>query len=243
MSEKAVSEVFSYMLIFGIVIFTISMVYSQVYTSTVETSHKFRIEGIRESFKKIYNVFVLSVYGGANVQQIQIELQGGSLKVENSTHVTLRVGDESFDLYLKSLNYQLGSYQISFENGALWESYYGYNKTVQTPAIYIKIVQVPQASGNERVLVIVINKLENDLSITGEGSLVILFNSSLEASRLYTRGQVIEFEITSPYAELWEEYLSNFGDVIRDNNTVKLETTAGTVVLTVYKTRVETKML
>lgn len=243
MGEKAVSEVFSYMLIFGIVIFAISMVYSQVYTSTLETSQKFKVEGIRESFKKIYNVFALSVYGGASLQQIQIELQGGTLAVENKTHIAIRIGDESFDLYPRSLSYQLGDYMISFESGALWESYYGYSKTVQTPAIYIKTVQVPQASGTERVLVIVIDELENDVSVSGEGLLVILFNSSLDTSRIYSGGKEVEFTITSPYAALWEEYLSNFGSVSRDSDTVTMETRAGTVVFTVYKTNVETNRI
>ncbi|MCS7143936.1 MAG: hypothetical protein NZ879_02820 [Archaeoglobaceae archaeon] len=238
MNEKAVSEVFSYMLIFGIVIATISIVYTQVYTSTIETSQKFKVEGIRESFRKIYNVFVLSVYGGASVQQIQIELQGGRLFTENSTYVRVKVGDDTFEFYTRSLNYQLGDYRISFENGALWDGYYGYNRSVQTPAIYIKTVQVPQASGMEKVLVLVFNDLENEVSVAGEGALLIVFNSTLETSKLYSGGKNVEFEVKSPYADLWEEYLRNFGTVDRLNNTVKLETFSGSVILTVYKTNI-----
>lgn len=243
MNEKAVSEVFSYMLIFGIVIATIGIVYTQVYTSTMETSHKFKVEGIRESFRKIYNVFVLSVYGGASVQQIQIELQGGHLFTENRTYVRVKIGDENFEFYTKSLNYQLGDYRISFENGALWDGYYGYNRSVQTPTIYIKTVQVPQASGMEKVLVIVLNELESDISIAGEGSVLIVFNSTLETSRLYSGGKNVEFEVKSPYADLWENYLSNFGTVDRFDNTVKLETLSGSVILTVYKTDIKIRQI
>jgi len=240
MNEKAVSEVLSYILIFGVVITVISIVYSQVYTSTLETSQKFRIEGIRESFKKIYNVFVFSVYGGANVQQIQMELQGGTLSIENSTRVDIVIGDESFEFYTKSLNYQLGSYRTAFENGALWESYYGYKRSLQSPGIYIKSVPVPQASGSDTVLIIVLNQIEGDTSVSGEGSLVLLFNSSLTTSGLY-REKDVTLEITSPFADLWESYLLKMGSVEREGDTVTLKTRANTVVLTVYTTEITTK--
>uniref|UniRef100_A0A7J2TI68 Uncharacterized protein n=1 Tax=Archaeoglobus fulgidus TaxID=2234 RepID=A0A7J2TI68_ARCFL len=240
MNERAVSEVLGYILIFGVVMSVISFVYLQVYQSIVETSQKFKIEGIRESFRKIYNVFILSVYGGANLQQIQIELQGGTLSVENSTHISVKIGNESYYFYTKSLNYQLGNYRISFENGALWESYYGYNRSVQTPSIYIKNVQVPQASGVDWVFVIVLNQIEGDIAVSGEGSVVILFNSSLLTSGLYKDRDVV-LEINSPFAELWEEYLNRFGDVIRENNTVRFTKHADTLILTVYKTEVTTK--
>lgn len=243
MSEKAVSEVFSYMLIFGIVMAAISIVYIQVYSSTIETSQKFKVEGIRESFRKIYNVFILSVYGGASLQQIQIELQGGRMFTENSTYVRVKIGNEVFEFYPKSLNYQLGDYRISFENGALWDSYYGYNRSIQTPAIYIKTVQIPHASGMEKVLVVVINELESEISVGGEGSLLIVFNSTLETSKLYSGGKDVEFEVKSPYAELWEEYLRSFGMVDLFNDTVKLETFSGSVILTVYNTNITIRQI
>jgi hypothetical protein len=240
MSERAVSEVLSYILIFGVVMTAISIVYSQVYTSTVETSQKFKVEGIRESFKKIYNVFVLSVYGGAALQQIQIELQGGTISVENCTYVSINIGNEPYSIYTKSLNYQLGNYRISFENGALWESYYGYNRSVQTPSIYIKSVQVPQASGVDQVFVIVINEIDGDVTVSGEGSIVIIFNSSLQSSALYKEKDVT-INITSPFADLWEGYFRNFGSVSRENNTVIFNKHADTLILTIYKTNVSTR--
>lgn len=249
MDEKAVSETLGYIMILGVVLLLISMVYVQVYNTTIENTEKFKIISMRESFRKIYDVFVLSLYGGASLQQIQLELQGGNFYVTNIATMDIYVFSsdrgliDSHSFNLGSLNYELGNFRISFENGALLEDYYGYRKFVQQPSIYLKSVQSLQASGGvERVLVLVLNTIASNVSVGGSGSIVMTFNSSMNLSKMYpTTGKVV-INVTSDYLELWADYFRDLGGSISESdNSISVEITFNKLILTVYTTNVTIK--
>ncbi|MEM0215183.1 MAG: hypothetical protein QW384_04250, partial [Archaeoglobaceae archaeon] len=180
--------------------------------------------------------------------QIQLELQGGSFYIANNTTVEIVVESENtIDTYvfnLRSLNYKIGNFRISFENGALLEEYYDYCKFVQPPSIYIKPVQSLEASGAmEKVLVLVLNEIESNLSVAGGGSIVMVFNSSLKSSRIYPSTGKIVLTVTSDYPELWMNYFSELGGSVSlvGNNQINAQLTFNKLVLAVYKTNVTVK--
>ncbi|MFN3384928.1 MAG: hypothetical protein ACK401_08570 [Archaeoglobaceae archaeon] len=249
MDEKAVSETMAYMMILGVVLFLISIVYVQVYNTTVDNAEKFKIISMRESFRKIYDVFVLSLYGGASLQQIQLELQGGAFYVTRNATMDIElfndkgelIDSHSFNLY--SLNYEIGDFRISFENGALLEDYYDHRRFVQQPSIYLRSVQSPRASGEmETILVLVLNKIDSDVSVAGSGPIVMVFNSSMTLSRMYPTTGKVNLTVTSDYSELWANYFKDLGgSVFQSGNRVFVEITFNKIVLTVYTTNVTIK--
>lgn len=248
MDEKGVSETLGYMMILGVVLILISIVYVQVYSTTIDTAEKFRMISMRESFRKIYDVFALSLYGGANLQQIQLELQGGSFYILNNTTVEILVESEgvndNYVFNLRSLNYEFGDFRISFENGALLEEYYNYSNFVQPPSIYIKPVQSLEASGSmERVIVLVLNEIESNVSVSGGGSIVMIFNSSLKSSKIYPATGNATLTITSDFPELWMNYFNELGGSVSrvGNNQINVHLTFNKLVLTVYTTNVTIK--
>uniref|UniRef100_A0A7J3M1U0 Uncharacterized protein n=1 Tax=Archaeoglobus fulgidus TaxID=2234 RepID=A0A7J3M1U0_ARCFL len=251
MDEKAVSETTGYIMILGIVMFLISIVYVQVYNTTIDTAEKFRVISIRESFRKIYDVFALSLYGGTSLQQIQLELQGGSFYITKNATIGLRIFDDNGTLIdscvinLNSLNYELENFRISFENGGLIEDNYGYSKFMLEPSIYLRPVQSLEASGEkEKVLVLVLNEIESELSVSGSGSIVIVFNSSLNLSKMYPMTGRVILNIKSDYPELWKDYFEKkLGATVSslDTNEIFIEITFNKLVVTVYKTNITLK--
>lgn len=244
MNTKAVSEVVGYIFVFGIILSAVTYAYLNVNYLVKETTDKYRVEGIRESFKRIQNVFFLSVYGGAPVQSIQVEFQGGKLYIENQTSVRIRVsGSTVWAGNISSLSYELRDYKVVIENGAIWEDFYGYKRAVMDPRIFVKRVEIPGASGAKQTIVmIVIDRLDGNFSIAGYGSVNLVFNSSVERIIYNTTPGNLTFGVTSPYYENWYNFFQELtGDVLKDpsTNTAWMVVPYQKLIIAVYKTRVQ----
>uniref|UniRef100_A0A7C3M967 Uncharacterized protein n=1 Tax=Archaeoglobus fulgidus TaxID=2234 RepID=A0A7C3M967_ARCFL len=243
MNSKAVSEVVGYIFVFGIILTAVTYAYLNVNHLVKETTDKYRVEGIRESFKRVQNVFFLSVYGGAPLQSIQVEFQGGHLYIENKT--TVRIEVENSPIWegdVRALSYELGDYKIVIENGAIWEDFYGYKRTVMNPRIFVKKVEVPGASGaNYTVVMVVVDRLVGDVSIAGYGSVNLVFNTSVERVIYNTTPGYLNFSVSSPYYEKWYDFFQELtGDVFRDplTNTARMTVQYQKLIVTVYETEV-----
>ncbi|WP_457591444.1 DUF7289 family protein [Geoglobus sp.] len=242
MNSKAVSEVLGYMLIMAIVIASISVVYMKVNNIVDNTSKMFISEGIRQSFKRILNVMAISTYGGAPLQSIQIEMQGGSLWISNETVISITAGNTSLERYTGALNYRYGGYQVSIENGGVWENYYGYERSVEEPRIFIHTTSAKSSSYSTMVVaVVVINRLVGDVSVSGQGSVKLIFNTTAVNVTAQDVGDVMNFTVTSPYAKLWYEFFDKLpGDAYLNNttNTARLSVYVDRIVIAEYTTEV-----
>lgn len=242
MNQRAVSEVLGYMLIMAIVIASISMVYMKVNSMVDNTSEMYISEGIRQSFKRILNVLTISTYGGAPLQSIQVELQGGTFWISNETRVNVTAGNISIERYTGSLNYRYEGFLISLENGGVWENYYGYERAIEEPRIFIHTTIAKNPSYSTRVVaVVVINQLVGDVSVSGRGSVKLIFNTTSVNVTAEDVGSVMNLTVTSPYAKLWYEFFETLpGDAYLDNstNTARLSVYVDRIVIAEYTTEV-----
>ncbi len=242
MNSNGVSEVLGYILIMAIVITAISMVFLKTNTMVEDTSKMFISEGLRQSFKRILNVIAISTYGGAPLQSIQVELQGGSFWISNDTKVKIQVGSINITKYTDSLNYRYRDLRISLENGAVWEDYYGYKKAVEEPRIFIQTTFAKSSSYATKVVaVIVINRLVGNVSVSGQGPVKLIFNTTSVNVTTQDVSAVMNMSITSPYAKLWYDFFSSLpGDANLNNttNTATLSVYIDRIVLTEYTTEV-----
>lgn len=244
MNDKAVSEVVGYIFVFGIILSAVTYAYLNVNTLVKDTTDKYRVEGIRESFKRIQNVFFLSVYGGAPLQSIQVEFQGGRLYLDNQSTVRIKAG--TYPLWvgnINSLNYELGDYKVVIENGAIWEDFYGYKRTITNPRIFVKRVEVPGASGaNQTVVMVVVDRLKGNFSISGYGSVNLVFNSSVKGILYNTTPSNLTFVVTSPYYQNWYSFFQELtGDAFKNDatETAWMVVPYQKLIIAVYETRVQ----
>ena len=242
MNSKGVSEVLGYMLIMAVVIAAISMVFLKTNSMVENTSKMFISEGLRQSFKRILNVIAISTYGGAPLQSIQVELQGGSFWLSNETKIRVEVGSIDITKYTGSLNYQYEDFKISLENGGVWEEFYGYKQAVEEPRIFIHTTFAKSPSYSTKVVaVIVISKLNGDVSISGEGPVKLIFNTTSVNVTAQDVSSTMNLTVTSPYAELWYEFFDSLpGDAYLNSttNTAKLSVYVDRIVITEYTTEV-----
>jgi len=245
MDSKGVSETVGYLLILGIVIASISYAYVHAYSMIEDISSKFKDEGLRQSFKRIQNVLYSSTYGGAKLQSIQVELHG-SFWIANDTY--LRILSNSslstsilFEGYVRSLNYKYEDFEIVLENGAVWENYQGYKRVVEYPRIFIHTSYKPSPSEHkEKVVVVVINKYVQDFSISGEGSVRLIFNTTSTSFKVYDGPGNVKITVKSPHAKLWYDFFLTLpGDCELSGNIANFTTYYDKLVLAEYDIAVE----
>jgi hypothetical protein len=251
MNTKAVSEVVGYIFVFGIIMTAVTFAYLNITNLVQDTSEKYRVEGLRESFRRIQNVFFLSTYGGAPLQSIQIEFQGGVLYIANNTRVRILFNDTPVvDEYVGTLNYKYKDYVVTVENVAVWEDYYGNKRTIMNPRIFVQRVQTQGPSGaTQTIVMVVVSILKGNLSMSGEGSVNLIFNSSVREVIFNTTPGILRMEVTSDYAKNWCEFFHDLtSDVSPTTCTPAISQTEMRVyydraIVTVYETRVETRQV
>ncbi|MCS7122221.1 MAG: hypothetical protein NZ895_06460 [Archaeoglobaceae archaeon] len=211
MNSKAVSEVTSYMFILGIVMVSITYALVQVSMTIKDVSDKNKIEGLRESFKRIQNIFFLSAYGGAPLQTIQLEIQGGKLYLSPEPKVMIKIDDHVFlEDFIGSLIFEYGDFTVSIENGAVYENYFRYKRTTVDPRIFIQKVEVQGVPGSyHKVLTVIIYRIHGNLSVSGLGAVKLIFSSKVNGSVLVEEPGTLILEIeNSQFSDRWWEYLN-----------------------------------
>jgi len=246
-NEKAVSEIVGYIFVFAIVLTSISYVYINVSDIVKDTSEKYRVEGLRESFQRITNIFFLSTYGGAPVQSIQMELQGGTLSIKDEPYIELKVNSNPIlSNNTKSIVYEFKDYTISVENGAIYENYYGYSRTIIDPRIFIQQVEVRGVSGaKENVTMVVVYMLNGNLTVSGMGAIDLIFQSRVFNSTFVENPGNLTMDITSPFASNWHDYFSNTLGVPStiNGNKVSVNINFDKAIITIYEVNVTYRMI
>jgi len=254
MNSKGVSEVVGYIFVFGIVLSTLAYAYIHVSNLIKDTSESYRVEGLRESFKRVQNVFFLSAYGGAPVQTLQIELQGGNFYVDDDPAIKVTVTTISEPVIngkVGSIVFKYGDYKVVVENGAVFEDYYGYHRTVVDPRIFIQQVEIEQVSGAKgNVTMAVFYIVNGNLSISGYGPVELIFSSRVRDSYFFDTSGTINITVTSEFSERWWEYFRNRLGIATTPNSppspgepVSVQINFDRAVVTVYEVNVSYRMI
>ncbi|MFP3909773.1 MAG: hypothetical protein ACLFVX_07925 [Archaeoglobaceae archaeon] len=244
MNSSGVSETIGYIFVTAIVIVAISTVYVSTYDMLQDTSEDNKVEGLRQSFKRVQNVLSLSTYGGAPLQSIQVEAQGGMFTVQNETQVKVVANSSTvFDEYIGSFNYSYGDMEVCLEGGAIWEDYYGHKSAVSSPRIFIHTTSTQDPSqASKTVVIVVLNKLRGDFSVAGEGSLDLFFNKTTVNTTTFSEPGNVTLNVTSSYAELWNNFFEELpGDSYMDGDKVSFQSYYDKLIITEYEVRISAR--
>jgi hypothetical protein len=241
--ERGVSEVLSYIFVFAIVVAVVSIVYLQVNNIIQDTKDKMKIEGLRQSYKRVQNVIQITTYSDAPSQTIEFELQGGSVYLKNEPTFVIVVENNSIPVPTGSLTYAFGEYQITYENGGIWESYYGVHRMVVEPRIFIHHRDVD----NQTIIVVVLTKLNGSLSYSGFGSVKLDFHKVSTDIDIYEfNGNMRIYYGDSEYEDMWEEFFQNLKTVEGNLASVQVDSidnyaqfSFNKLIITTYEVSVE----
>ncbi len=212
---KGVSEVVGSLLMLVVITLTVSILI--VYgTPVIESSQSYiRMRNV-EAMMVSTNELISKVSSDAMpAAMAKFSLSGGSLSLVSDNKITVYVNNSTSNLYSMTLvpgrvEYVYSNRKVCLENGGVWEKD-GSSYVVFPPHIKVRGDNVS----------IAIYRLIGNGSVSGRGfaEVEVRYNSS--ETRVFNESGYVEMNITSDYAQAWNNYLERIGF---KNNRVNFST-------------------
>ncbi len=219
MSDRAVSEMIGYILIFGIVVIAATTVFTKVHLMVSESKENVRFESMVQGFRKIQSAVENVVYGKSQNKELRILLSGGNLGISNNNFLNVEVVVNNTTIFSDSLvmggiEYEYEDYVMAFESGGVWLKSFGKTTIISPPRIFI----YKKTVNNETIVFVAVTSLTGNGSAGGEGLVNINFALSSASINLFNESGYVELRINSRYADGWKKYFDELRGYA--NNTV-----------------------
>jgi len=170
MNDKAVSEVLGGVLVLTIILITIGIIFSTAFPTIDDLRGDIRLRGIQSRMLDFRELVERSLVGVEPYIMLKFPIAGGSLYIDNSTKVNVKVWNSTSSSWDEVVNESIGRFEYFevgwytvYENGALIENR-GYSKMLTSPKIY---------TTRGRHLSFPIISLQGTLSVGGGGMPII----------------------------------------------------------------------
>jgi hypothetical protein len=215
-NDAAVSETLGFILMFSIVILSMSMIYILGYPILQEHIESSVFENAQQSFIVLQSDMKRVAFEQVPLKTMKIKLHSSTISTDNRSSILISYNDGTSHSY----NYSTGEIEftkdenvLTYENGGLW--------MVQPPSGAIMVSKPPIYTGeinNENMTTIGIVSLHGRRSVGGNG--IASINMQHNSSDLIKPSQKVDVtvSINSAYARQWGRYLDENGfDIISSN--------------------------
>lgn len=208
-SESAVSEVVDFIIIFGVMLMSVSMIVVYGYPIVDHMQDMNHMENVRQSFVVLKSNLNKVVFGEAPSQSVELKLYGGSLSVTGSSTINIScqvwnqtsasLETRSFDRQTRMIETEYEDISFSYENTGVWAQY---------PTGDAIMVSKPQFSSNDAKLIIPISLIAGSSSTGGSGLVSIVAEGGEANLHKYQNVSEVDIDITSDYYKGWGRYLN-----------------------------------
>ena len=231
-SRSAVSEVVGYLLIFALIITTVSILLIVGMPNMAESQQKANLQNVEQAFTVLDSRISTSVLGESPSQVLHLDTAGGGISILNDTvYSRLRItmmtksGNE-YTIYnntIGTLRYELGDEEVGYEGGGVWRKYELGGALMISP---------PEFHYNGETLTLPVIRLNGSSAIAG-GTITLHAVSQNKPTILYQNTSInplfqnpvydstIIVKIKSRYYEAWAKYFeerTEFHGVVRHHN-------------------------
>lgn len=235
MRDRGQSELIGFAIIFGLIVFSISVLSVTGYGGLQNAQEYERTDNVQRAFAALADDIDDIVHQGASSRTTEIKLADAKLSLEQREMITVNGsspdGEFTHTYAVRSIVYDSGTgTEIAYTNGALVRQDDESAVMLREPnliltddAVVIPIVQ-PAPGGTEAV----------------GGSTTVLVGTAHSDTELLRADEAeyeISIEVTSPHAEAWERYLDAepATDCSREGTTVSCDLTTSRVYVTVER--------
>lgn len=212
-NDAAVSETVGFILMFSIVILSMSMIYILGYPILQEHIESSVFENAQQSFIVLQSDMKRVAFEQVPVKTMKIKLHSSTISVDNRSSILISYNDST----LHSDNYSTGEIEftknekvLTYENGGLW--------MVQPPSGAIMVSKPPIYTGminNDNMTTIGVISVQGRRSTGGNGIVSIIMEH--DSSDLIKPSEKVDVTVTinSVYSRQWARYLEENGfDII-----------------------------
>lgn len=229
MTDKAVSEIIGFIIVFGIVVTSIGIVYSNAVPQLQDSREIENIQNSQRAFSVLQNNINDVAVRQAPSRSTQIRLQGSTIELrpagEGYINVTVEpVSGSDFSInttYRPIVYTNTNDLRIVYENGAVFRSVRdGGSGMSYKPNWRIN---------EDEVVLPIINTKGNRVSAGGTSTILLRAENAGTETNVTESVDSINVTVKSPRADGWELYMQGFAsdglaeDPVRSGNKVSME--------------------
>lgn len=218
-SDAAVSETVGFILMFSIVILSMSMIYILGFPILQEHIESSVFENAQQSFFVLQSDMKRVAFEQVPVKTMKIKLHSSTLSIDDSSSIEIKYNGAYTNDIKK---YDTGNIEfikneniLTYENGGLWMKQHPSGSImVSKPSIYTGTVN------DENMTTIGVISVQGRRSTSGNG--IASINMEHNSSDLIRSSEKVDvnIEINSPYSKQWSRYLEENGfDIINSNSS------------------------
>jgi hypothetical protein len=209
--DSAVSETLGYIILFGIALTAIALILLVGNTIIDNEKSRDNFQNIVQSFNIIQSNMKQVALDGTPVKTTTIHMEGGTMG-KNTTAARLQVDYNGLQydsptgqiIFIKDRD---TTYNVSIENGGVWEAMSGYSTMVAQPRIY-----VTPLTGTLVLNVYKLSAAGTSIANSGAGTMTIEMrynNSSNVLPTVVNPAGAVTLTMDTNYRNAWKDYLNN----------------------------------
>ncbi|WP_370574217.1 hypothetical protein [Methanomethylovorans sp.] len=211
--DSAVSETVGYILMFSIVILSMSFIYTMGYPVLQKNIGSSVFENAEQSFIVLQSHMKRVAFDQAPVKVMKIKLHSSTISISNGSSIVISYDNNSLSYDTGKIEFSKDEKLLAYENGGVWKQ--------NSPLEVLMVSQPPIYTGrvnNINTTTIGIISIKGHRSMAGSGIASIIMkhkNSSLITSDTPVN---VTVQINSIYSSQWAKYLEENGfDIINSN--------------------------
>jgi hypothetical protein len=208
--QRAVSDTLAFVITFSIIITSVGLVYGVGFTSLSDIRDAQLGINAQNTFETVAGDINDIRDREASTRTQQIELRGGSLRVDRGSQIGIEVdGDTIYDGPLGSLTYEIDEDKMAYEGGAAFGKYDGSSVVTQKPTF--------QCNEHSKPALVSITVLKPEVSKGGSSTVEITAkreNTTLMYPNTTTDNDPNEVTVTisnSQYQDAWSDVFDTSG--------------------------------
>jgi hypothetical protein len=215
-NDAAVSETVGFILMFSIVILSMSMIYILGYPILQEHIESSVFENAQQSFIVLQSDMKRVAFEQLPMKTMKIKLHSSTLSIDNRSSILVSYNDgivHSYNYSTGGIEFTKNNNVLTYQNGGLWvKQHPSGTMMLSKPPIYTSMIN------NESMTTIGVISTNGRYSTGGNG--VVSINMEHNSSNLIKPSNKVDVTVTinSVFAREWSKYLEENGfDVISSN--------------------------
>jgi hypothetical protein len=215
-SESAVSESIGYLLILGIMIFSIGIIFVVGYPALQNSMDDAHMQNMERGFIVMGKSIDRVAEQEAPTQSVELNLKGGTLTTYNTASISIiytytndtATLPRTWGITTVTYKYH-GDKQIGYEFGGVFENIgqEGY------------VLKDPQMISSQTFIIPIVNVYSSGTAIGGDGLAKALIYGGESTLTPYSDIKKINITVTSNYYKGWEKYLKKLGMDTHDDSS------------------------
>jgi hypothetical protein len=226
-NDAAVSETVGYILMFSIVILSMSFIYTMGYPVLQKNIEASVFENAEQSFIVLQSHMKRVAFDQAPVKIMKIKLHSSTISTGNGSSIVISYDNNSFSYDTGKIEFSKDEKLLTYENGGVWKQ--------NSPSEIMMVSQPPIYTGrvnNINTTTIGLVSINGHRSTAGSGiaSITMKHNTSnlIEPDAPVN----VTVQISSIYASQWAKYLEeNDFDIISSNSSAVSARRANTMLV------------